>query len=167
MKTRSLLSSLVAVLVLSAAPAGADTWEVHGNRCQPDTADAAKFDLSNTGLFNVNSSSSGKLHCPIEYDSDRHPIDFMTTKLSVNYVDRSSTSDVTCTLYVNLFDGSPLITETKTSPAGASDATKTFEWSIGTQIGGGRQLEIQCTIPKAASSSTRSGVRGIRLDTNV
>jgi hypothetical protein len=166
MKKRSLFSSLVVALVVSAAPAGADTWEVHGNRCQPDTGDVGKFDLSNTGLFNVNSSSSGKLHCPIEYISDLHTGGLNSTTLMVRYVDRSSASDVTCTLYINLFDGSPILTQTKTSPAGASDTTQAFEWSIGSEIGGGRQLEIQCTIPKATSSSTRSGVRGIRLDTN-
>jgi hypothetical protein len=167
---RSLFSSLVAALVLSSAPAGADTWEAHANICQPDKGDVEKLDYSNTGLFNESTSSSAKAHCPIEYISDLHT-GFNSATIAIRYVDRSSAENVSCTLFINLGDGSPVLTETKTSPAGSSNATQTFTWDIsspiGPNIGGGRQLVIQCTLPKATSSSTRSGVRGITLDTNV
>jgi hypothetical protein len=166
MKQRSVFASLVVALVLSAAPVGADTWEAHANICQPDKSDVAFLDYSNTGVFNESTSSSGKLHCPVEYISDLHTGGLNTTTISLNYVDRSSSENVSCTLFINLFDGTPILTATQTSPAGASSSTQISSWVIGSEIGGGRQLVIQCTLPKAASSSTRSGVRGIRLDTN-
>jgi hypothetical protein len=164
MKTRVLFASLLTVGVLVSAPVAADTWEAHGNLCQPDNADVADVLYSNTGIFNQSTSASVKVHCPIEFISDLHT-GLNTTTISLRYVDRASTGDVSCTLFINLSDGAPLMTSTKTS-IGSSSNTQTFSWNIGDQVGGNRQIVIQCTLPKAVSSSARSGVRGVTLSTN-
>ena len=161
----SLLATVIVVATMAAAPAFADTWEAHANICQPDKGDVGKLDYSNTGVFNESNSSSAKLHCPIEYISDLHTLGLNTTTIRLRYVDRSSSANVSCTLFINFLDGASELTETQTS-SGASNSTQSFSWTIGSEIGGGRQLVIQCNLPQAASSSTRSGVRGITLDTN-
>jgi hypothetical protein len=164
MKKRAMFASLVAAVLLVSAPVGADTWEAHGNNCQPESGDVADVLYSNTGIFNQSSSASVKVHCPIDFISDLHT-GLNTTTISLRYVDRATSGDVSCTLFINFSDGAPFMTSTKTS-VGSSGATQTFSWNIGDQVGGGRQIVIQCTLPKAASSSTRSGVRGITLATN-
>jgi hypothetical protein len=165
MTKRSLFAILLAGGVLFSAPLGAATWEAHGNICQPDSVDVANVLYSNTGIFNQSTSASVKVHCPIDFNSDLHA-GLNTTTISLRYVDRASSGDVSCTLFINLSDGAPLMTSTKTS-IGSSSATQTFSWDIGDQVGGNRQIVIQCMVPKASSSSTRSGIRGITLATNV
>jgi hypothetical protein len=42
MNKRSIFAILVTAGLLSSAPVGADTWEAHGNICQPDSGSGVR-----------------------------------------------------------------------------------------------------------------------------
>jgi hypothetical protein len=147
------------------ARAGYD-WESPATVCQPTKTDGGKVGYTGIALFNESTSASAKVHCPLPYESNAlagdNPIPIPS--IEVVYLDRSpSAARVSCTLQVVDFDGNPVFTQTLTSPGRSSTRQGLEFFGLHKSMFAFAEVSITCTLPASTSSSTRSGLRAIRL----
>jgi hypothetical protein len=160
MRTTSLLPALafLAAVPLSQAHAGR-IWRASGSACQPGKSDVGKIGYSSRGVANESTSSSAKVYCPLDTDSDMLA-GTSNAGVMVTYIDNNSSSSVSCTLYVYDFDGNTILSETQTS-SGAQSWQQSFFWSFPTVLW--HNALVGCTLPLGTSSSTRSSIRGLQF----
>jgi hypothetical protein len=134
--------------IREAAAAGPfNTVSFNGNFCQPNKASVDRLERHpNYGVYNSSTTDHANVECPV-----RVPLlnrGFGGGKVVV--YDRSSTFDVSCTLYGLGADGTILWTNIQHSNgSGAASQTLTFS----SQMTGFEQLNIECSIPPSQGGS--------------
>jgi hypothetical protein len=169
MRRTFLLPALLGLLLLPSI-AHAYDWTSPATACVAGKGDNSKIQYSSTSLNNESSTASAKVFCPFPYEVDSYFRDASNlfepiVRVFLTYVDKNSSSNITCTLVTTFADGAPILSIPQTSSSSSSTA-KTFDWSFDLASfldGGGRVAGISCTLPLAASSTSRSGIRSYRF----
>ena len=159
------IAAFAVILLPSSAAHAQYEWPSPATNCTAGKGDNANIDYNSTAAFNTSTTSVAKVYCPIPYESF---ILFTNTTMDpivdLNYIDQSSTADVRCTLHVDLFDGTPQVSQTMLSTGVHDAAVHSFTWTFSRDlIGAGRVYSVSCTIPAASSSTVRSSIRSYRL----
>ena len=159
------IAAFAVTLLPSSAAHAQYEWPSPATNCTAGKGDNASIDYNSTTVFNTSTTSAAKVYCPIPYESFILFTNTTTNPIvDLNFTDQSSTADVRCTLHVDLFDGTPLVSETMLSTGIHDAAVHSFTWTFGRDlIGAGRVYSLSCTIPAANSSTVRSSIRSYRL----
>jgi hypothetical protein len=162
MKTFKLLySTLISMGLCAAFSSSAQAGDIlyHGNFCTPIQSDINKIDHSPLyGVYNV-SSSTAQVQCPFNNDFNGA---YSVEDVYVTVYDRSSTTDVSCTLYGVALDGN-VIWQASGSSIGSSANNQFIRLHPpSSQLLG--TMNMSCTIPESTSAGV-SHVTTYRLIT--
>jgi hypothetical protein len=146
-----------------------DAIHVAGTACRPRKSDVSKTNYNNTSIVNE-SSSSAKVACPVHLQENGF---FLTPNdMEIFAFDRSSSSNITCTLFA--FDGaSPgTIFQEPAVSSGTKDPVTGKSLQMLRGIDGAIELSgfqglhmfsLTCTLPGASDSSPRSEIVDYRI----
>jgi hypothetical protein len=138
------MAAFLAIPLTASAQVGAIPLQ-SGTACVPNRGDTSKLNYSSQwGIFNDNTSSSGKVYCPVVYDQQQ--IDgALNGNLEFWVFDQNSGSgkDVICTVYSLNRDGSIGSSE-KQQTTGSSAFAQILSFYFGAVSG---IYNAQCTLP--------------------
>ena len=158
-------------LLLAPSPMAHAERNVHvpGTACSPKKADVSKINYTNISAVNE-ANSSAQVVCPVHF---RETSTNIPSNMFIRVIDRSTSANVSCTVYA-IPDGSlPGVVYQKTSSSSGTSDPDTglllqdidHEFDEGTVIrdAPGWVFTITCTLPAATSSSTRSEIVDYQL----
>jgi hypothetical protein len=158
---RNMLGGLTVVAVVvvgQVAAQAARHIHIPGTSCRPRKADVSKIQLGNQSAVNE-SSSSATVACPVTYQDN--PAGSDPNGFIARVIDRSSGSDITCTLFVfaelSVPTGGQLFQSARSS-SGSSGSLQTLSFTVPNPDLAMQMFTMTCTLPGAGSSSTRSEV---------
>lgn len=169
---RALLSgaALLATLLAGQLTVQAErNVHVPGTACNPRLSDVSKIQYNNMSAVNE-ATSSAKVACPFMYQTDwvNKP-----SNLFLRVIDRSTSANVSCTVYAFAFDDLPGTVWQKTATSvGTSDPdTGNILQDINAPNEEGIQLSdapglvftVTCTLPASSTTSNRSEVVDYQL----
>jgi hypothetical protein len=168
------LASLPPLLGLAAAVAHADdAIYVPGTACRARKADIDKISYTDISVVNE-SSSAASVVCPLHFMENADG--FVPGDVRIMARDRSTSSNITCTLYAFSDTGAGVLFQEPVSSTGTKDpgTGKTLQMLRG--IDGAIDIfnttfesppqvnfSLRCTLPGASSSTTRSEIVDYRV----
>ncbi|HKY35018.1 MAG TPA: hypothetical protein VJN18_03660 [Polyangiaceae bacterium] len=135
---------LCAFLTMAAGASGADIV-YHGSLCNPLPGDVSKIDYNQFGAFNNGTGGGpfGTVNC-----GGSTPIETIINRVSIIVYDRSTPSNVQCTVRLTDIFGNVLWSASDVT-SGNSVAMDNMEFSPGV---GGYAVYTRCDIPNVTSS---------------
>jgi hypothetical protein len=144
MKLQTLISSAFALVVFGvAAVASASDTVNHGSQCNSQPADVSKVEFNQVGATNNSSTSIAAIGC----GAATQILATINTVQAVVY-DRSSVSNIDCTLVLTDIFGSALFSQVKSS-SGNSAGNQLLTWNPGV---GTHTIHIGCNLPAQTAS---------------
>ena len=138
-----------------------------GTACKANNVDLAKINYTdNTGVVNVNTSSSATVFCPVDYSFDAGGV-IVPRQVRVVVIDRHSSQAVTCALSHFTSDGDFVEAIASKSSTGNSSTPQVLTFTISSSQSVQRgYLNVDCKLPPGPTSSTRSHVVSYKLITS-
>jgi hypothetical protein len=140
----------------SAITATSFDWETPGSVCMPSDGKTSEWTWGPNFGVNRNCSSctgSANLVCPLStlFTGGGSGGSGTFGFLEVDVYDRSSTANVSCTLFLINLDGSNVFTQTQTS-SGNSPNVQLLSFNVNVSEGSYANATVQCSVPAATSS---------------
>ncbi len=140
-----------------------------GTACSPRKADVDKINYTSTSAVNESTTSTAQVVCPIQLRSDSVN---KPSNVFIRVIDRSTSADVSCTLFAFADGHLPGTIYQKTAkssgtkdPAGnlIQDINHGSDEGINVADAPGLVFTMTCTLPAAGGSSTRSEILDYQL----